>query len=103
MLISRHGNTKKEIKYGIEKSTYILEQIQTRYRAHSMEMKRQRQKTPSPEAPTLSNEKKKAKTGGHSQVSLIASPYAAANMGTPIMDQTLPLGPARPGSEDQRQ
>ena len=89
MLISRHGNTKKEIKDGIEKSTYILEQIQIRHRAHSMERKKQRQNTLSPEVPTLSNEKKKAKTGGHSQVSLVASPYAGPNMGTPIMDQTL--------------
>ena len=103
MFISRHDNTKKEIKDGIEKSTYILEQIQTRHRAHSMERKRQRQNTPSLEAPTLSNEKKKEKTGGHSHDSLVASPDAGANMGTPIMDRTLPVGPALPGSGDQRQ
>ena len=67
-----------------------------------MERKKQQQNTPSPEAPTLSNEKKKVKTGGHSQVSLVASPYAEANMGTPIMDQTLPVGPALPTTSSRR-
>ena len=103
MLISRHGNTKKEIKDGFEKSTYILEHIQVRRRANSMERKRLRQYTPSPELSTLSNEKKKAKTGGHSRVSFVVPPSMGANMGTPSMDRRPPVGPSLPGSGDQRQ
>ena len=103
MLISRHGNTKKEIKDGIEKSTYILEQIKVWRRVHFMERKRLRQSTPSPKVHTLSNEKKIAKMDKHSRVSFVSPPSVGANVGTPTMDRRSPVGPSLPGSEDQCQ
>ena len=91
-LVSRYGNTKREINDGIKRSSSMLELIPDGRRVSSIEKKRPRQNTPSPTEISLTK-KKRIKLAKHFHAFFMA-PNVRDNSRTPPTNQLTLVGTA---------